>query len=331
MSIDFLRSHVTGHEQQKEQLSVALEKGSLPHALLFTGPAGIGKRRLARAVAALVLSNEESQLPTETARTQTMLGTHPDLHLVAKTSSQKDLSVEAIRDLTHQLQLKPYIAKKTVGIIDDAHTMSIAAANSLLMTLEEPNANVHLILISDAYHKLPPTIVSRCQIVHFADLSAADTRMVLQEQLKSFPDIDIGALHNIARHNLAPLQLAPFVEEKTLVVTDSEESRAHLDNVVSLTKSLSTRLDEIFARDANDAPIAAIMAVASEYADKQRSPFFWSLLRGALREKLTRSADVTRWANALEHSLEAERLVVERNASPQIQLSTSLLSAFSVR
>lgn len=147
-----------------------------PHAMLITGPRGIGKRMLADALARTLLC--ESPLAGGTPCGEcpgcryVAAGQHPDLRVVEPIDVADDIAkpvewivVDRIRALTRWAQLTSHRGGTKVGIIDPAERMNAAAANALLKTLEEPPAGTYLLLVSHQAGRLPATIRSRCQTV----------------------------------------------------------------------------------------------------------------------------------------------------------------------
>jgi DNA polymerase III subunit delta' len=141
---------IIGHQKQKELLENAMVKNRVAHAYIFTGPAGVGKRTMARKFANRLLDTESDF--------------HPDLIEIRDDSGIK---INAIRKLIYQLSLKSYLGKYKVAIIYDAQNLSIEASNALLKALEEPKSNTVIILVTNSVEHLPKTIVSRVQKVNF--------------------------------------------------------------------------------------------------------------------------------------------------------------------
>ena len=120
------------------------------HAYFISGPAGSGKKNLAREICALV--HGPSADPFAAA----------DVHLVQPESKSRRIVIEQIRDLERELHLRSMFGAKKIGIILDADRLQIQAANAFLKTLEEPPKNSLLLLLSTLPEQLPETIISRC-------------------------------------------------------------------------------------------------------------------------------------------------------------------------
>ena len=142
------------------RLEKAIGQGRLAHALLFTGPSGAGKLHLVNSLVYRLLKDESSS-----EQTVSLLGTetHPDVIRVGLLEDKKQISVDQVRELCERLSLTPQLASIKIAIIEPAEAMNRNAANALLKTLEEPQGNSLLILVSHRHGLLPQTIRSRCQ------------------------------------------------------------------------------------------------------------------------------------------------------------------------
>ena len=158
------------HPQARIVLSAALEAGP-SHAYLFHGPAGTGKRTVARAFAAELLA--EGADDPDAVRLRVQHGTHPDLTWVRPTGAHvmrvEDIDAPVVGAATRT----PFEARRRVFVLERVDTMNDEVANRLLKTLEDPAAFVHLILLTDALGRVIETVVSRCQPVRFDPLPAS--------------------------------------------------------------------------------------------------------------------------------------------------------------
>jgi hypothetical protein len=177
-----------GHNFVIAALDRYLERGTMPHALLFFGPEGVGKRTVAEELAQKLLSVSR-------------LDNHPDVHLLD--AAADDFDINAARLFMNSLVVKPFSGPHTVGIIDNAEALNPQTANALLKTLEEPNPGTVLILICSG--SLLPTIVSRCQVFNFYPLGGEEfSRYISSSGLKTEPWMQAmsagtpGQLHRLA-------------------------------------------------------------------------------------------------------------------------------------
>jgi DNA polymerase-3 subunit delta' len=178
---------VRGHDRVVASLRQAVAQGRLPHALLFVGPDGVGKRTFALTFAKGLLCErvDAARLdPCENCPScrQIEAGTHPDVLQVARPEDKHELPIRSIRQLCLDLGLKPARGTRKVAIVDDADDLNDEAANAFLKTLEEPPPGSVLILIGTSAELQLETIVSRCQVVRFDPLGEADLAALLREQ-----------------------------------------------------------------------------------------------------------------------------------------------------
>ena len=177
---------IRGHDREVDELRRMLERGRFPHALLFVGPEGVGKRTFALKLAQALLCERAagSLEPCEVCPSckQARAGAHPDLLMVARPEEKHELPIKVIRDLCLDLGLKPMHGSRRVAIVDDADDLNDEAANAFLKTLEEPPPGSVLILIGTSAEVQLDTVVSRCRVVRFAPLSESDLAAVLEEQ-----------------------------------------------------------------------------------------------------------------------------------------------------
>ncbi len=159
------------HPQARMVLSTALDSGEPSHAYLFHGPAGTGKRTVARAFAAELLA--EGADDPDAVRTRVMHGTHPDLTWVRPTGAHVMRVDDIEGPVVSAATRTPFEARRRVFVLERVDTMNDEVANRLLKTLEEPASFVHLILMTDALGRVLETVVSRCQLVRFEPLPAA--------------------------------------------------------------------------------------------------------------------------------------------------------------
>lgn len=174
---------VLGHQQNKEFLQKLLKPGSRPHALLFYGMGGIGKKMLALHFAKTFLCKSTSKKPCGICESCRLMDiennsfAHPDFYLLTAEEAGKDIKIEQVKEMAKQAAFAPVLSEHKVCIIDDAGQMTAEAANSLLKLLEEPPPGWLFILITQQAERLLPTVLSRVVRLRF---DAPDTSAVRQ-------------------------------------------------------------------------------------------------------------------------------------------------------
>jgi DNA polymerase-3 subunit delta' len=158
------------HPHARAVLLPALPPGEASHAYLFHGPAGAGKRAVARAFAAALLA-DGAEDPAAAAE-RVARGTHPDLTWVIPSGASEMLVADIDEPVVSAAARTPFESRRRVFVIEGAETMHDATANRLLKTLEEPPAFVHLILLTARPGEVLPTVASRCLQVRFEAPSA---------------------------------------------------------------------------------------------------------------------------------------------------------------
>jgi DNA polymerase-3 subunit delta' len=191
------------HPHARAVLTAALPPEGRPsHAYLFHGPAGAGKREVARAFAAELLS--EGARDPDNARERVQHGVHPDLTWVTPSGATEMLVGDIDEPVVASASRTPFEARRRVFVIERAETMNEQSQNKMLKTLEEPASFAHLILLSSRPGKLLPTISSRCQLVRF-DAPGPD---VIAERLGRDLGLDPAAADAAARLGLGDAERA---------------------------------------------------------------------------------------------------------------------------
>jgi DNA polymerase-3 subunit delta' len=164
---------VIGHKSEIAQLFKLKHAGRWPHAIMFVGPSGIGKKKIALAFAQSLVCEESSEacgacgacFRIEKKQSESLSILQPDAEL-----ARAVIKVEKVRDLLDSLSLAAIDGGARVVIIDQAQTLNTQASNALLKTLEEPSENIFFILIANDVHQFLPTIRSRTQVMRFTAL-----------------------------------------------------------------------------------------------------------------------------------------------------------------
>lgn len=175
---------IVGNESTVAHLKKFSAEKNFPHAVLFSGTEGIGKRRIAETCAAtLMCENPTDGEPCGTCDSCKLVAarTHPDFYIVEPedTKSARNIKIGQIRELQHEASLRPVQADRRVVIIDGAEFMNKYAANCILKILEEPPSQTIFILLTANRAGLLLTIRSRCRTINFDKLSPAQIHKTL--------------------------------------------------------------------------------------------------------------------------------------------------------
>ena len=164
-------SEVVGQKVVVQSLRNQVSSGKIGHAFLFTGTRGTGKTSCAK-IFAKAINCQNSHNGEPCLECDVCKGIENEsVYDVTEMDAASNNSVEDIRDILSEVMYLPVMAKYKVYIIDEVHMLSTAAFNALLKTLEEPPAHVVFILATTELHKVPATILSRCQRYDFNKLS----------------------------------------------------------------------------------------------------------------------------------------------------------------
>lgn len=176
--------NILGQPQVREFLRSSVRQGRVSHAYLFAGPAGSNKTLAAYALAQAVLCPKGPAGPRggrcgecDTCA-RVMRKKHPDVRYFAPEGAAGYL-IDQVRDIVADTALAPIQASRKVYILDRVDLLGTAAANAFLKTLEEPPADVLLILLGRTCESVLPTIVSRCQVVPFRHIPASEAAGIL--------------------------------------------------------------------------------------------------------------------------------------------------------
>jgi DNA polymerase-3 subunit delta' len=192
-------SRVFGHDRQKQMLSTLVLRDKFPHALLFAGPDGVGKRTLAMELVKNLFCEERRACGScRPCRTLTS-AIHPDFTLL---SGETSIKIDELRAVRREAFEPPYEAPVRVVIIDNAEMMTREAGNALLKTLEEPPPSNIFILASSREQEIPLTVRSRCMRIGFGSLPR-DTVRSYFETVLSMDNERAGHLADLSNGSIA--------------------------------------------------------------------------------------------------------------------------------
>ncbi len=223
---------ILGHQKQWNYLKRIAESKRIPHALLFSGQAHLGKKTIAFEFLSLVFGQNCSH--------------HPDLTIIEPAG--KEIQIAQIRDVIWRLSLKPYSGFLKAVILDEAHLMNEAAQNCFLKTLEEPKGESVLILITQHPEALYPTILSRCEIIKFYPVGQRKIEDYLESQGIKEKEAKIVSQISQGRPGLAvdfltnPQKLKERAEKiKELIILANSDLALRFQCAKDLSKSADLR------------------------------------------------------------------------------------------
>lgn len=195
---EFFRD-VVGQEVIVRTLRAQITSGHIAHAYLFTGPRGTGKTSMAK-IFARAINCLEPEEGDACGKCEVCLALKGEAMDIIEMDAASNNGVDEIRALRENIVFPPAVGRYKVYIIDEVHMLSQGAFNALLKTLEEPPEHAVFILATTEVHKLPATILSRCQRFNFKSISVSDISGYLKKVLKaSGAEFEPQAVDLIAR------------------------------------------------------------------------------------------------------------------------------------
>lgn len=247
--------NLVGQDYIKNTLVNAVKSGNTSHAYLFCGPRGTGKTTAARLIAkALNCENlTDGHEPCNECQFCNAIN-EGSLIDVIEIDAASNRGIDEIRDLKEKIQFSPSRSKCKIYIVDEVHMMTKEAFNALLKTLEEPPSYVYFILATTEVHKIPETIISRCQRFDFKriDEKALMTRLSYIAQLEGIEAED-KAVEAISRHVEGGLRDAIQLLEQ--LTYNGKLTFEHVQDILGVSdfETLDKLFDAIMQNDSDKA------------------------------------------------------------------------------
>lgn len=289
---------VVGQEHVTQTLRNAVRSSRIVHAYLFSGPRGTGKTSTARilAKAANCLAEADSR-PCNACETCQAIDEGRAIDLI-EIDAASHTGVDDIRDLRDKISFSPSVARYKCYIIDEVHMLSPSAFNALLKTLEEPPAHAILILATTEPHKIPVTVLSRCQRFDFRPIPIRAMIDRLREiALREELEVHEGALELIARQSTGSMRDAESYLDQLASYGGSEITLEQVHSMLGTTSSEAVKdlVDHLATRDVAAGLSKIGHAIADGADPRQLNKELLGYLRGLLLLKTTQRgpSDIT--------------------------------------
>ena len=220
---------IIGNDLIKDLFLRAVRTSHVSHGYILSGEDGMGKKMIARSFAKLLLCEDPEKGDTPCGKCHSCLqfasGNHPDV-IYLKHEKPNVIGVDDIRNLNEDIIIKPYSSAYKIYIVDEAETMTVAAQNALLKTLEEPPIYAVILLLTTNGANFLQTILSRCVILNLKQIPEEEVERVLREQ--GIPEKRIQPILKLCRGNIG----------KAKKMAESDDFSELLHEIMNLMQSI---------------------------------------------------------------------------------------------
>lgn len=226
---------IIGQKHITQTLMNAISLNRISHAYIFSGPRGVGKTTTAR-ILAKALNCEKGTTPHPCNKCERCIRITEGYSMdVIEIDGASNRGIDDIRDLRNKVKFAPVEGKYKVYIIDEVHMLTTEAFNALLKTLEEPPSHVVFIFATTAPHKIPNTILSRCQWFNFRRISLEDIinklKMIIKDEKL---EIDDQTLNIIARSSTGSMRDAESILDQIIAYCGKEITLQNVREVLGI-------------------------------------------------------------------------------------------------
>ena len=256
-------NEIAGQQVIVKTLKNAISNDRLSHAYLFTGPRGTGKTSIAKIVAKTInCENLNDFIPCDKCKSCLEFNSKNDVDIIEIDAASNN-GVDEIREIRNKIDLVPSFSKFKVYIIDEVHMLTTGAFNALLKTLEEPPSHIIFILATTEPHKIPATILSRCQRFDFKRISLNDivSRLEHISQSEGF-NISHDVLLEIARLSDGGLRDSISLLDQVISYADGDIT---INDVHEVNGTLTQEELKLFFNDVIDMNFEHVFSKIYEY------------------------------------------------------------------
>jgi len=263
---------VVGQEHVIKTIKNSIKNGKVAHAYLFSGPRGIGKTTIARILAKTVnCKDQKDGNPCNKCETCLSINQSSFLDMV-EIDAATHTQVDKMRDIIEKINFAPSVGKYKVYIIDEVHMLSKGAFNALLKTLEEPPKHVIFILATTEIHKIPATIISRCQRFDFHRMKVSEITECLSEiAKKEGVKVEKGVLDFIAINSNGGLRDSESLFGQILSIEDGDITLREVQEILSVADiSISIKMINLIIDKKYDQAIRYISKMTDDGYDLEQ-------------------------------------------------------------